>query len=64
MLDDDSYDVYRKVDDIDGNLCKGNAHNSFDVDKAIPFFDNYDIHALLRYVFAHLHYVDIDHGRI
>ena len=33
-------------------------------DKVIPFFDNYEIHVLLRYVFAHWHYVDIDRGRI
>ncbi len=60
----DSYDVYTRVDDDGDNLCKDNIRNNFDVHKAILFVDNYDIHALLQYVYVRLRYVDAGRGRI
>lgn len=60
----DSYDVDKMVDGNDGNLCKGNIHSNFDVRKVIPFFYNYDTHALLLYAFVRLHYVDDGCDRI
>jgi hypothetical protein len=60
----DSFDVDMTADDKDDNLYKDNIHNNFEFHKVIQFVDNYDIHALLQYVFVRWRYVDDEYGRI
>ena len=60
----DSFDVDKTVDENGDNLYTDNIHNNFEIHTAILFANNYDIHALLWYVSARLHYGDTDHCRI
>lgn len=56
----DSCDDDTMADENNDNLNTDNAHNNFDVHKATLFVDNYDIHVLLQYEFARLHFVAAD----